>query len=147
MYVELPAVPGTAESRVAALKESRQLLKGEPKTTNPAIFGGGSTEPGTVAGPAELIRLATYIETGHDYIDLHPVGKRRPIVKNIHVTVMAPPSISPEEMEHFMHHVKNGDVADFFEDLLKQAADQPESDDDEKSADGEPEDKRPTFDL
>jgi hypothetical protein len=118
-YIEIPAVPGTAESRLSALKESRQLLKGEPKTTSPAIFGGGATEPGAVAGSTELINLATYIETGHAYADLHPTGKRRPKVVNVHATVVAPPGIDTADLEHFLHHVENGDFSEFVQDLIK----------------------------
>ena len=133
-YIEIPNVEGTPESRIAALRESRDLLKGEAKTTGPAIFGGGSQEPGQVANSTELINLATYIETGHSYFDTHPTGKRRPIQKNIHVTVVAPPSVTPDDMEHFLHHVRNGDVAEFVEDFLKDVAkDQPEQGDAEES--------------
>ena len=136
MYVEIPAVPGTPESRIAALKEARELLKGDPKVTSPAIFGGGATEPGKVAGPYELISLATYIETGHDYSDLHPVGKARPKIVNVHATVVAPPGIDTADLEHFLHHVENGDFSEFVQDLIKDRP-KPETADDEKSADGD----------
>jgi hypothetical protein len=136
MYIEMPNVPGTAESRIAALKESRQLLKGEAKVSGPAIFGGGATEPGPVAGSTELIDLATYIETGHAYVDLHPVGKRRPIIRNTHVTVIAPPSVDTGDLEHFLHHVENGDFTEFLQDTIQKeyeaksekAGDAPEKD-------------------
>lgn len=131
MYVELPTVPGTAESRVAALKESRELLKQDAKVSGPAIFGGGSTEPGVAPDALSLIRLSTYIETGHDYPDLHPTGKRRPIIKNIHVTVMAPGGL-PEDLDHLLSHVEDGSFAEFIEDLIKS---KPEEADSEKSAD------------
>lgn len=135
MYIELPAVPGTAESRIAALKESRQLLKGEAKVAGPAIFGGGSTEPGPVAGSTELIDLATYIETGHAYADLHPTGKRRPIVKHTHVTVMAPSGAS-EGLEHLLSHMQDGSFASFVEDMLKDLPDRPEAAEDAPEKDG-----------
>jgi hypothetical protein len=135
MYTELPAVPGTAESRIAALKESRELLKGEP-ATKPVIFAGNGTEPGKVADSAELINLATYIETGHAYTDLHPTGKRRPKIVNVHATVLAPPGIDTADLEHFLHHVENGDFSEFVQDLIKDRP-KPEQADDEQSADGD----------
>lgn len=130
MYLETKNVPGTPESRIAALKESRELLKGDPKVSGPAIFGGGSTDPGSVAGSTELIRLATYIETGHDYVDLHPTGKRRPIIKNTTITVVAPPMVDAEDLEHLISHVKDGSFSEFMEDLLKE---QPETADEKES--------------
>lgn len=134
MYVEIPNVPGTAESRLAALKESRELLKGEP-ATKPVMFAGNSTEPGEVAGSTELINLATYIETGHSYFDTHPTGKRRPKIVNVHATVVAPPGIDTADLEHFLHHVENGDFSEFVQDLIKDRP-KPEQADDEQSADG-----------
>jgi hypothetical protein len=136
MYVEIPNVPGTPESRITALKESRELLKGEPKTVTGAIFSGSATEPGATAGSTELINLATYIETGHSYFDTHPTGKRRPKVVNVHATVVAPPGIDTADLEHFLHHVENGDFSEFVQDLIKDRP-KPETADDEKSADGE----------
>lgn len=134
MYVEIPAVEGTPESRIAALREARELLKGEPKTTSPAIFGGGSTEPGEVAGSTELLNLATYIETGHSYFDTHPTGKRRPIIKNIHMTMMAPPNLDVDDLAHLIEHVKDGSFAEFVEDMLKNQT-QPSEGDAAESAD------------
>jgi hypothetical protein len=136
-YTELPNVPGTAESRISALKEARELLKGDPKVTSPAIFGGGATEPGKVAGPYELISLATYIETGHDYSDLHPVGKARPKIVHQHVTVVAGGAPSKEDIEHLLHHVENGDFAEFMNDMIREAeaaANQSAEGDSEESA-------------
>lgn len=124
MYTEIPNVPGTPETRIAALKESRELLKQEPKVAAPAIFGGGTTttEPGPVAGSTELINLATYIETGHSYFDTHPVGKRRPIIKNTTVTVVAPNGApSQEDIDHLLSHIENGDFEDVMESLIKEA--------------------------
>jgi hypothetical protein len=138
MYIEMPNVPGTAESRIAALKESRQLLKGEAKVSGPAIFGGGATEPGPVAGSTELIDLATYIETGHAYVDLHPVGKRRPIVHHQHVTVLAPGGVpDQEDIEHLLSHVADGSFEEFMQDLLKQAAKQHEGAGEPTEGDGD----------
>ena len=132
MYIEIPAVEGTPESRIAALKESRELLKGEPKVTAAGMFASAGTIGGDVAGPGDLIRLATYIETGHDYRDTHPEGKRRPIIKNTHVTVMAPQGMSPD-VEHLLSHLGDGSFAEFLEDLIKEQS-KPETADDEKSA-------------
>lgn len=146
MYIEIPNVPGTPESRLAALKESRQLLKGEAKVSGPAIFGGGVTEPGDVASSTELINLATYIETGHSYFDTHPTGKRRPIIKQVtNVTVVAPPSVDTEDLEHFLHHVENGDFTDFLKDVMKAAGDEGEKADEDPSPEADPDRDRPSF--
>jgi hypothetical protein len=137
MYIEIPAVEGTPESRIAALRESRDLLKGEPKTTSPAIFGGGSTEPGQIAGSTELINLATYIETGHSYFDTHPTGKRRPKIVNQHVTVLAPGGLpDQEDIEHLLSHVADGSFEEFMQDLLKKAAEQHSKAEDAPEKDG-----------
>lgn len=123
MYTELPLIStSTPVERIAALQTAKDLLTSTPGKTSPAIFGGGSTE--TVHAPEtfEMIRLAEYITTGHDYRDTHPEGKRRPIIKNItKVTVMAPahaPEPTREDVEHFLHHVENGDFADFIEEAI-----------------------------
>lgn len=134
-YIELPNVEGTAESRIAALRESRDLLKGEPRVTTPAIFGSGGTVGGEVADSAELINLATYIETGHAYADLHPTGKRRPLVRNIHVTLVAPGAPDQEDIQHLIGHIKDGSFAEFVEDMLKREADQPDAADSDESTD------------
>lgn len=140
MFIEIPAVDGTPESRIAALREARELLKEEPKTSAPAIFGGTTTDPGAVAGPSALIRLATYIETGHDYADTHPKGKRRPLVKNTHVTLVAPTGIpTPDDIEHLLSHVSDGSFGEFVEAMLKEQA--------EKAEEGEKADEKPPFDL
>jgi hypothetical protein len=133
MYIELPTVPGTPDTRIEALRESRTLLKGDPKVSSPAIFGGGATEPGPVAPSEELINLATYIETGHAYKDLHPTGKKRPRVINAHVHVMGSPS--EEDMEHLLHHL-NEDLPEFLKEAERQERerrDQSEKADDEES--------------
>lgn len=136
MYVETPNVPGTTESRISALRESKELLKGEPEVTTGSIFGGGATKPGQQGEALDLIRLATYIETGHDYLDLHVEGKRRPIVRNMHVTVMAPQDAT-EGLEHLLSHIGDGSFSAFMEDLMTEAekAQKPETADPEKSAD------------
>ena len=134
MYVEIPAVEGTPESRIAALREARDLLKGEPKVTTAGMFGSGGTIGGEVAGSSDLIRLATYIETGHDYNDTHPTGKRRPIIKNTHVTVMAPQGAT-EGLEHLLGHINDGSFAEFMEDLIKE---QSKAAEEEKSAEEGP---------
>lgn len=109
MYLELPAVDGTPASRIEALKAAKPLLASSTIISN------------TAASATELIRVATYIETGHDYADTHPAGKRRPIIKNTTVHVHAAGEPSEEDVEHFLHHVENGDFADFLEDAMKQA--------------------------
>jgi hypothetical protein len=140
MYTELPLIEtSTPAERLAALKDAKELMSGAKPGGFGALFADGPAGPGSSTTAIDgFIRLAEYITTGHDYKDTHPEGKRRPIIRNTHVTVMAPPSFGPDDLEHFMHHVKNGDVADFFEDLLKDAAEKPETADDEKSAEGGP---------
>lgn len=143
MYLEIPAVEGTPASRIEALRESRDLLKEEPATSKASMFGGESHNPGSVAGPTALIRLATYIETGHDYKDTHPEGKRRPIIRNTtNVTVMAPSGADAEDIEHFLHHVEKGDFAEFIKDMVAQ-----QDSDQETEGDGDTEDQRPKFEL
>lgn len=120
MYVELPAVAGTPASRIEALKAAKPLVAG---TTN--LF----TTTGAKA--SDLVRLATYIETGHDYADTHPVGKRRPVVHNTTVHVHAADGVDPSDVEHFLAHVANGDFAEFLADeAVKDRAEDghPESD-------------------
>lgn len=150
-YIELPELTGTPASRIVALRESKELMKGEPEVSTGSIFGGSSTKPGAKGEAMDLIRLSTYIETGHDYLDTHPSGKRRPKITN--VTVVAPVGGNPEQLEHFLEHVKDGsflefldrmkkaegvDVDDLIADLLggpgKQDEGQPEQGEEEKSA-------------
>jgi hypothetical protein len=133
MYTELPNVDGTPATRIAALKSARELLKEEPRTSNGAIFGGGSIEPGAVAGVTGLIRLSTYIETGHDYRDTHPEGKRRPIIKHTNVTLVAPPAVDAEDLEHLMSHISDGSFAEFMEEALKQATENSGQHEDEEA--------------
>ena len=141
LYTEIPNVPGTPQSRIAALKESRELLKEEPSTTKASMFGGETLNPGSVGSATELIRLATYIETGHDYKDTHPQGKRRPIIKQTtNVTVVDPSGMVPgdEDLAHFLHHVENGDFTEFLKDAMNGVR-EPEPAEDEESAADEPE--------
>lgn len=130
MYVELPAVTATPADRLQALRDARALLTTTPGETKPAFFGGGSVETVYAPDTAELLRLAEYITTGHDYRDTHPAGKRRPIINTTNVTVVAPPAVDNEDLEHFLHHVENGDFTEF----LKEAMAQPVKDEDAESA-------------
>ena len=130
MYVELPAVTATPADRLQALKDAKQLLVGSPKTTTG--FFAGSVEPTDAVDPDNMIRVAEYITTGHDYKDTHPDGKRRPIIRTTNVTVMAPVGVDTEDLEHFLHHVENGDFTEFLKDAMNN---QPEPGDAEKSAD------------
>lgn len=123
MFTELPTITSsTPAERLQALKDSQGLLAGQPEVSTGGIFGGSTTRPRNITDPAELIRLAEYITTGHDYRDTHPEGKRRPVIKNItNVTVVAPPGIDDAEIEHFLGHVQNGDLADFIRDMKREA--------------------------
>ncbi|UOK18378.1 hypothetical protein SEA_BRUHMOMENT_62 [Arthrobacter phage BruhMoment] len=147
-YIELPEVTGSAATRIEALRESKELLEGEALQSSAGAFGSSKKEY-SLPGASELIRLATYIETGHDYRDTHPEGKRRPKITN--VTVVAPVGANPGQLEHFLEHVKDGsfleflgrmkkaegvDVDDLIADLLggpEEAGDQPEEGEKEES--------------
>jgi hypothetical protein len=141
LYLELPAVTATPADRLQALKDSKVLLAGSPKTTTG--FFAGSTEPTDAPNPDNLIRLAEYITTGHDYKDTHPEGKRRPVINQVtHVHVIAPPTLDTEDLEHFLHHVENGDFSEFLKDAMQAAEEEPAEE--EPEAD-KPEDNRPSF--
>jgi hypothetical protein len=122
LYVELPLIKtSTPEARLQALKDSRELLTSTPGETKGAIFGGGSVETVYAPDTAEMIRMAEYITTGHDYRDTHPEGKRRPVIKQVtNVTVMAPQGVDTDELEHFLQHVENGDFTDFLREMKDQ---------------------------
>ncbi|QWY82793.1 hypothetical protein PP641_gp053 [Arthrobacter phage SilentRX] len=118
MYVELPLIKtSTPADRLQALKDSRELLTATPGESKPAIFGGGSVETVYAPETAEMIRLAEYITTGHDYADSHPKGKRRPIIKETHIHVH--PALLGEDgevpdairgmVDHLIEHLENGD--------------------------------------
>lgn len=135
-YIELPLIEtSTPFQRLTALQDAKALLAASPEVSTSGIFGGNSTKPNDFGNPDEMIRLAEYITTGHDYKDTHPTGKRRPIVKHTHVTVVAPAGAT-EGLEHLLSHVADGSFNQFIDDLTKDA--QPETADDEKSADPEP---------
>lgn len=132
MFTPTPLTTATTpKQRIKALWEARALLSDTPGQTKPAIFGGGSVDPVASPDPTEMIRIAEYISTGHDYRDTHPKGKRRPLITN--VTVMAPPAMDTEDLEHFLHHVENGDFSDFVKDMMaaRPAPDSPDEDDDD----------------
>lgn len=106
MTSHLPEVTSTPEERLDALREAKALL------FVPAAFssGGLSTAKADGKAPAveELLRVAEYITTGHDYLDTHPKGKRRPLIQEINVHAVG----MPEEVAKKLV----GD--DFLDDLL-----------------------------
>jgi hypothetical protein len=59
-YPHLPKPPSTMGERIDALKEAKPLL-----STQSFISSSG-------AAVSDLIRVAEYITTGHDYFDTHP---------------------------------------------------------------------------
>lgn len=134
-YTELPLITtSTPTERLQALKDARELLTSKPGETNGSIFGGGGKEAVYAPAPDELLRLAEYITTGHDYKDTHPVGKRRPINKHMHVTVMAASGLpTPEDVEHLVEHIKDGS----FEEFLRDAQNQFEDDKKQPGAEGD----------
>jgi hypothetical protein len=107
MTSHLPEVTSTPEERLAALKEAKALL------FVPAAFSNGPLTSAKVEGNAptadQLFRVAEYITTGHDYLDTHPTGKRRPIIQNVHVSAVGMPQEVAEKLI--------GD--EFLDDLLK----------------------------
>lgn len=140
MYVELPAVTATPAERLQALKDAKELMTGTPEISTGGIFGGNTTKPRDFFDADEAIRVAEYITTGHDYKDTHPVGKRRPVIKQVaNVTVVAPPGIPEEEIEHFLHHVENGDFADFLKDAMNAHTETAEGDGEKADEDTSPE--------
>lgn len=143
MYVELPLIETSIpDQRLQALKDAKELLSGSPVVKSGGPFSGSNTEPQDVVSPAEMIRMAEYITTGHDYRDTHPKGKRRPIIKHVtNVTVMAPAEGGAEELEHFLQHVENGDFAEFIRNVRDADAAERQADEDPK----QDEDKRPSF--
>ena len=77
--VELTDEVGTMEDRIKALDKSKDLLAGTggglaSVFSGTAVSKGGSQYP----EPTPLMRLATFIVTGHDYLDTHP--KVEPLV-------------------------------------------------------------------
>lgn len=136
MYTELPTITtSTPAERLQALKDAKALLAASPKTTTAGIFGGTSTEPGDYVLPEDMLRMAEYITTGHDYRDTHPEGKRRPIIKTTNVTVVAPGMPDREDLEHLISHIKDGSFEEFMQDLMKETESQSGQAEDEKSAD------------
>lgn len=117
MTSHLPEVTSTPEERLAALRESKALL------FVPAAFSSGGISTAKVEGKApsvdELLRVAEYITTGHDYLDTHPKGKRRPLIQNVNVHAVG----MPEEV------AKKLISDDFLDDLLNRVngQDEPES--------------------
>jgi hypothetical protein len=113
MTSHLPEVTSTSAERLAALREAKALLF-VPGAEVTGFLSKSSTQP-IAPQPAELFRVAEYITTGHDYLDTHPKGKRRPVVQNVSVHAIG---MSEEQAEKFV-----GD--DFLDELTKQMNDNP----------------------
>lgn len=65
-----PKVPSTMEDRIRCAVAAKPLLAGTTPITSSAV------------GVSELIRLAEYLATGHDYFDTHPSkGESKPSKK------------------------------------------------------------------
>jgi hypothetical protein len=123
MYTELPTIEtSTPADRLRALQDAKKLMSGAEPGGFAAMFTASASTPGPGREAIDgFIRLAEYITTGHDYKDTHPEGKRRPLIKNTHVTVMAPGMPDQEDIEHLLGHIKDGSFEEFMEDMMKQA--------------------------
>lgn len=103
-------VTSTSAERLAALKEAKALLF-VPGAEVTGFLSKSSTMP-IAPQPTELFRVAEYITTGHDYLDTHPTGKRRPIIQNVSVTAVGMPEevarqfISDEFLDELKDHVR-----------------------------------------
>lgn len=125
MFTELPLIEtSTPAERLQALRDAQQILAGQPEVTTGGIFGGGSTKPRNVVDTNEIVRLAEYITTGHDYRDTHPEGKRRPIIHNHHTV-----NVHPVALE-----VDDEDIPQEIKDFLASFGTKQESAEDDKSA-------------
>lgn len=135
-YTDLPLITtSTPAERLQALKDSRDILASKPEEVKPTIFGGGSAKHAPAPAPEDMLRLAEYITTGHDYKDTHPEGKRRPIQKHMHVTVMAGGAPSQEDIEHLLSHLKDDSFLDFISEQMR-------SKDDDSKDDGKADDSK-----
>lgn len=118
-YTELPTIStSTPAERLQALQDAKDLMSssGTQGGLTEVFFGKTRSAPGASTEVIDgFLRLAEYITTGHDYQDTHPVGKRRPIIKQTHVTVMAAGAPSQEDIEHLLEHLKAGDFLEFME--------------------------------
>lgn len=137
-YAHLPSIENTTpEQRLQALKDAKDLMSGS--TTGgviSAIAGSQKSTPGTsIEAISGFLRLAEYITTGHDYLDTHPEGKRRPIVNNTSITVVAPPSFDEDDLQHMVAHIKDGSFMEFMKDMMEEDA---------PDADGEKSDEEDT---
>ena len=108
MTSHLPEVTSTPEQRLDALREAKALLF-VPTAESNGMFGKSSSS--SVPATMELMRLAEYITAGHDYLDTHPKGKRRPIIQNVNVHAVGMPEevakklISDDFLDDLMNHV------------------------------------------
>lgn len=116
-YTELPTITtSTPAERLQALQDAKDLMSssGTQGGLTEAFFGRTKSAPGTSTEVIDgFLRLAEYITTGHDYKDTHPEGKRRPIQKHMHVTVMAAGAPSQDDIEHLLSHLKDESFIDF----------------------------------
>lgn len=121
-YAHLPIIEtSTPTERLQALKDAKELMSGGGPGGIMAAIGGTKTTPGTsIEAISGFLRLAEYITTGHDYLDTHPTGKRRPIINQHNITVVAPPIVDADDMEHLMSHLEDGSFVEFMEDMMKQ---------------------------
>lgn len=95
----LPEITSTPAERLQALKDSKDLMSGAQPGGFSALFASSGSTPGHGNDAIDgFLRLADYITTGHDYLDTHPKGKRRPKIYQQHITVHAV-GMSPEEAE------------------------------------------------
>lgn len=107
MTSHLPEVTSTPEERLAALREAKALL------FVPAQLSSGPLNSSKADGKAptadELFRVAEYITTGHDYLDTHPTGKRRPLIQNVSVTAVGMPEDVAKQFlgDDFLNELKD----------------------------------------
>lgn len=125
MTSHLPEVTSTSAERLNALKEAKALLF-IPGAEVTGPFSKSSTQP-VAPQPDELFRVAEYITTGHDYLDTHPKGKRRPLIQNINVTAVGMPQEVAEQFigDDFLDHLANHTHKDEPEHLPQDPEDRP----------------------
>lgn len=107
MTSHLPEVTSTPAERLDALKEAKALLF-VPSVESKNIFGTSASAAKAPATP-DLFRVAEYITTGHDYLDTHPTGKRRPLIQNVSVTAVGMPEDVAKQFlgDDFLNELKD----------------------------------------
>ena len=116
MSSHLPEVTSTSIERLHALKEAKALLF-VPAAESKGLFS-QSTGGGSAPQTPDLFRVAEYITTGHDYLDTHPKGKRRPIIQNVTVHAVGMPQGVAEQLlddkflDHLLSHAAEGKPVD-----------------------------------